>query len=341
MRKLLTGFASLLAATSLPLATAQAADHGDAPLVRLQSNLDINDVYLFQSPATPTNTVMIMTVSPVAGITGSLNFDDSANYEIVLDNNGDAKPDRVFSFKFGRANANQRFVLTSTDGRGRQSRRLAAGTVETDVAVNGGGTVRAGNFDDPFFFDLLSFRDGLNFCTPSAENFFTGLNTLAVVLEVPTSTLVSNTGTQIGIWGRTIDLKTTNPRPNVRVTRRVQIDRMGRPAINTVLVTSANKDKFNKGQPATDLARFGPDARTIITSLGNGANADSLVSFLFPDILTMDTASSAGFPNGRKLEDDVIDAELQLLTGNSGASDCVANDSTFRTTFPYLGLKNP
>ena len=59
--------------------------------------------------------------------------------------------------------------------------------------------------------------------------------------------------------------------------------------------------------------------------------------FSFPDILTFDTAKSDGFLNGRRLADDVIDAELGLVTEGAVTTDCVSgNDSAFRAGFPYL-----
>jgi hypothetical protein len=54
----------------------------------------------------------------------------------------------------------------------------------------------------------------------------------------------------------------------------------------------------------------------------------------------VDTSSSAGFPNGRRLADDVIDIELGLVTNGAVTSDCVANDSAFTNSFPYLAPKN-
>jgi hypothetical protein len=50
------------------------ADHGDAPGVRVNTRLDINDVYAFRSLADSSHTVLIMTVSPLAGITGATTF---------------------------------------------------------------------------------------------------------------------------------------------------------------------------------------------------------------------------------------------------------------------------
>jgi hypothetical protein len=58
----------------------------------------------------------------------------------------------------------------------------------------------------------------------------------------------------------------------------------------------------------------------------------------------------AGFPNGRRLGDDVIDATLQvaegvLLPGHDKGADGLgdgvnANDHPFRSTFPYVALPN-
>jgi len=54
----------------------------------------------------------------------------------------------------------------------------------------------------------------------------------------------------------------------------------------------------------------------------------------------VDTSSAAGFPNGRRLADDVIEIELGLVTNGAVTTDCVANDSTFSNSFPYLAPAN-
>mgnify|MGYP002626390588 CR=1 FL=1 len=79
--------------------------------------------------------------------------------------------------------------------------------------------------------------------------------------------------------------------------------------------------------------------RATITAL-SGGDADFaafLTDILLPDLLTVDTSNPAGFLNGRRLEDDVIDAELDLLTKGALTGDGVdANDVPFLTVFPYL-----
>ncbi len=56
---------------------------------------------------------------------------------------------------------------------------------------------------------------------------------------------------------------------------------------------------------------------------------------------TFDTLNRTGFLNGRRLDDDVIDAELNLLTDGKLTSDRVGNDSVFRVNVPYLGAPLP
>ena len=203
---------------------------------------------------------------------------------------------------------------------------LARGQTGTNISVNGGGMLRVGVFDDPFFFDLVAFRNGLAFCPGGVgTNFFAGLNVASIVLEVPSSSL----GTNIGVWART-------------TLGGQQIDRMGRPAINTVFEhTDAGKDAFNAGIPRNDQRDFHQDVHNTLIALGNTPDyAEAVTNVLLPDILTFNTSSSAGFLNGRRLSDDVIDTELSVISNGAITTDCVANDSNFSNSFPYLAPAN-
>ncbi len=303
---------------------ARAADHLEAPGVFADGRLDINDVYAFQSPANPDNVVLIMTVNPAAGVMSPTTFNPLGVYELNVDNDGDARADITFAVTFGRPLKNGRqSVLVRRNGR-----LIARGLTGRNVRVRaiGGGTFLADVFDDPFFFDLLGFRDDFTF---TGDDFFEGLNVSAFVLEIPRATLGND---RVGVWGRTL-------------VDGVQFDRMGRPAINTVLIATGFKDSFNDGDPVDDLADFGEMVSERITMLsGNATLADMLTMVLLPDILTIDTSNPAGFEvlNGRQLADDVIDVELTILTNEALTSDGVnANDNEFLNVFPYLAPPNP
>ena len=371
------GFAVGLAA--LPT---RAADHLDAPLVALDGRTDINDVYAFRSPANSANTVLIMTVNPAAGVftNSPTTFHPNASYEFLIDGNGDAKPDTKIEIEFGKVKNGKQEVELELEGPGGEAE--AEGKTGRDIQIDingednddrgednddegeendneGGGMLHAGLFDDPFFFDLAAFNAGGAFCPGgpgSGTNFFNGLNVSAIVVEVPSSLLGDNT---IGVWART-------------VMGGNQIDRMGRPAINTVFIppnpfeksTSSppdlamSEDAFNATKPKNDAMWTAEvvDTLLFLSSLDGSAytpaRAAEIAGVLLPDILTIDTSSPAGFVtgplNGRQLADDVIDLELFVVTGGFVAggtaaitTDCVANDSNFNPMFPYLASPNP
>ena len=349
----------------MPFCRARAADHRDGPIfINTQANgrRDINDVYVFKSPATPTNTVLAMSLSPFAGAVTPVTFDETVFVDLKVDNDGDAIEDMTFRVTFSPPDANgvQEVTLRglpavnfSNDG------ILAKGNTNEAIPVAGGGTFQAGYFDDPFFFVSTSiFTEFLNGTLPGGQfpnpgvNFFgPNVNTLAIVLEMPTASLLSAASNpKFGVWGR------------VEVNG-VQVDRMGRPAINTALIPPVprtdlsrgdRRNAFNAGIPSNDVRDFYADMMAVLTN-PNGpyqrteADANGLATFLLPDILTYDSSMPDGFPNGRHLRDGVIDVELNLLTNGRVTSMNVFDDNGTRITdgtmgtvaaFPYFGAPN-
>lgn len=360
--------ASALAAAALAAfvgggpGTSAAADHVDAPgLTPPGGNLqlDITDVYAFR--ARNGNTVLAMAVNgltapgkrPVfASGAPSVARTQAVTYWLRVDNDGDAVPDVRLGVSFSKPNANGVQTMTVT----RNGVRLVTGRTSLGkaIAMNRAGAVRAyaGLRDDPFFFDLdgfvniLSSEPGKSFlgCTAPRTDFFARRNVSAIVLELPARLLTRSGSSQIGVWG-------------VTTVGSKQVDRMGRPAINTVFIPQnpfeadkpSKKNAFNATQPKNDRARWRSevvDTLRVLHSLNDGAGDDTsddemkisgLADVLLPDILTFDTAKSDGFLNGRRLADDVIDAELGLITEGAATTDCVSrNDRAFRAAFPYL-----
>lgn len=339
-----------------------AADHVDAPgLTPPGGNfqLDLTDVYAWR--ARNGNTVLAMNVNgltapgkrPVfASGVPNVSRTKAATYWLRVDSNGDAVSDVDLGVSFSKPNAAGVQTMTVT----RNGKRLLAGKTSPGkaVTVNREGAVRAyaGLRDDPFFFDLdgfiniLSKEAGKSFlgCTGARTDFFAGKNVSSIVLELPAGMLTRSGSTMIGVWSAT----TVGSK---------QIDRMGRPAINTVFIPqnpfekteASGKNKFNATQPKNDKARWRAevvDSLQVLFSLNDGAGDDKsddakqisgLADVLLPDILTFDTAKSDGFLNGRRLADDVIDAELGLITEGAVKTDCVSkNDRAFRASFPYM-----
>jgi len=356
------GAATVILTVGVAPFLANAADHLDAPslgslaLGSLQGDRDINDVYAFDG-ANTSKTVLAMTVSPAAGLLGPLAFGSNVRYTLHVDNTGDNVADVDYVARFGGPGSGpgpkQTVALT------RNGSAVANGSTGNTVQVAGGGKLFAGLRSDPFFFDLLGFRGSLGLgpatntlCDSDPTDFFAGLNTLAIVLEVPDSAL----GRHIGVWATTEQWVS-----NHWVAR----DQMGRPAINTVFNhTAADKEEFNVTPPSqqatVDGGKFRTNVRDTLLSLsaldGEGpyttGEASALASVLIPDVLTYDTSTHAVGPlNGRRLTDDVIDVELNITTGGdplglfperdaSGGvpSDCVGRHTDYQASWPYLGV---
>lgn len=333
-----------------------AADHLDAPTVKKDGRIDINDVYVFQGQ-NASNTVLAMTVNPAAGILSPTTFRQGATYEFMVDTSGDAIEDFRYVIKFEgvRRGGAQKYAVYR-QAHGDRDTLVKGAWTGTNNPLAGGGKAFAGLVDDPFFFDLARFQKfkatllagggladlgGLVDCNrtnPGPTDFFLGLNGTAIVLEVPDAALGGGT---VKIWART--------RINENGTR-TQVERMGLPTINTVFNhMDATKDAYNRAQPRNDVADYSDDVSgvvALITGLAGtapdpDAYGDAIAGVLLPDVITYNTAQPANFAtlNGRALSDDVIDVALSVVA-NTSLSDCVANDSTFRASFPYVGLPN-
>lgn len=341
------GLLAVAAIATLAAIPALSADHLDAPAVKKDGRIDINDVYVFHPGASQklNRTVLAMTVNPAAGVISGKTFRQGARYEVLVDTNGDARPDITIRTQFSALeNGEQDYTVRRI--KGDDSKVIARGETG-EVESNDGVKAFAGLRDDPFFFDLASFNDGATFCQAGDKDFFLGLNTSAIVVEVPTGMIGSG---PVGVWGRT-------------VVGGDQIERMGRPAILTVFIppnpfeagSTADgnlEDQFNRTTPNRDQARWRSEvvnSLTLLHSLNDATDPNvgddagkvqGLADILLPDILTVDLSMTTGFLNGRNPADDVIDAELGLITEGAITTDCINNDSTFLAGFPYLGVPN-
>ena len=160
-----------------------------------------------------------------------------------------------------------------------------------------------------------------------------------------------------------------------------RVDRMGMPAVSTALII--DKNAYNDADPSDDvtLGQTLPmfvesdiagalgtlhealrddlaGANLTRCSTGEGASIDilpcatqevaagvSVLSLIVPDTLTVDVTAPAGFPNGRRLADPVMDVTLSIILLDLGVHPATAlvgvlnpaeNDVPFLAEFPYL-----
>ena len=238
----------------------------------------------------------------------------------------------------------------------------------------------AGQAEDPFFldlrvFDLLYGGD----LSEAGDDTLAGFNVQSVALQVPQKWVAKKQNAKknpvIGVW-------TTTSKKRANGKGYTQVSRLGNPLVNEVVIPLKLKDAFNGLKPTGDAAALkyvtNPELPKLIEAV-YGIKApktprNDLVSVFLTGVkglnmpkgkikpseqlrLNMSTPVTAdpnrlgviggdtqGFPNGRRLGDDVIDIALQVVEGelvgsaNDLGDGVNTNDVAFDNTFPYLAL---
>ncbi len=387
----------------------RASSHREAPLIAEDPSADLTDLYAFRSPDKPDTVTIVANVLPGEDPAAGPNyytFSPTARYNLKIDTNGDVKPDVVYRFQFQTktgpfflGDTAQPFTVTKVQG-GRTT-VVARGTtppanigprstpgyhtlVEKSIAgLAGGGLAFAGQRDDPFFadigaiFDLVAIRKGTG-SSGGGKDFFAGYAVHSYAVQVPIASLGAKDAT-IGVWA-SVDRRSTTVRGAVTRNRGhwVQVDRLGNPLVNEVIIPTGMKDLWNSYQPWSE-SRFrqyyeNPILAAVINKLYKlGApehGRDDLVAVLLTgvpklnytgpklaDLLRLNLSvpvtkspsrlgvlggDNQGWPNGRRLGDDVIDIAEQAVGGflkgtKLPLGDGVdADDQRLLPSFPYL-----
>jgi hypothetical protein len=368
--KFALGAAGAFAALLLAGMPAIAADHRDSPVVDDDPAADINDVYMFRNPNEKKNLVLVLSTYPLEDprFATSYQYDPDVIFQIGFDLTGKGTFQRVLTAQFSPltngAGSSQTVTITMPSGRkitGPVTQpTIQAGKPEPTSTFSDGVALFAGPRDDPFFFDLIGFNrvvaeikatsvnGGPGKADPSLfthVDSFAGFNVQALVIQAPITDFVGKTQ-KFGISAfsyRKVGPKVRSDARTITFEGTVyeSVDRMGNPAVNTAFITPALKDGFNTALPKNDAANY---ASTVLASLKlfgtNKANTAILASVVFPDTLKIDLSKPDGFPNGRRLQDFVIDTELQLAfnqpLGGSFGDGVKGNDVPYLTHFPFV-----
>lgn len=281
------------------------------------------------------------------------------------------------------------------------SAALDALTQQTVFTATTGEKVFAGSREDSFFadapgiFDLLDPRilgpDGHG-QTGNGVDGFKGYNVLTYAIQIPLANLPAAipytdafTGAShgLGIYAsvsrQRITLRNTSA-DNTNSGPWIQINRLGNPLFNEVLVAIQDKDNYNRDVPTNDAARYAkyaatPEVALLINTVFGTALATSgrtdLVAVFIPDVLRIDTTTGpvpligeggnrlsglggdttngkwSGWPNGRRLGDDVVDIALTAVASGPAFTSIFllgdninANDQTYNFVFPYAATPN-
>jgi hypothetical protein len=330
------------------------------------------------------------------------------------------------TYRVTMVRGNRKFELRNSDGSpffavpgnaGPRTMDYEALFDQATYSLDNGISLFAGTTDDAFWIDLGAAFDTANFRTlgsgvpgvlldsedAAQKNFasdtVSGYAVNSIAIEVPIE-MLTRTGelepadspdATIGVWGTTSRQRLTirrSPKGLNTVGPWRQVQRMGNPLINELIIGIGSKDRFSMDQPKKDsqFADFflNPPIATIVESLYSvlvpGAldvppapRTDLLPLVSYPgtkpgpvaDLLRLNTGvpatplasasrlgviagDGAGFPNGRRVFDDVVDITLRVGVGgvlipdfnkfpNNRLGDGVnVNDAPYRTSFPYL-----
>ncbi|WEO98342.1 DUF4331 domain-containing protein [Streptomyces sp. FXJ1.172] len=413
------GLAAAGVATLAPGA-AFASSHREAPLISGTPQYDNTDLYAFVSPDKPDTTTIVANWIPFEEPAGGPNFytfADDAQYDIHVDNNGDAHDDLIFRYTFKTHTKNRNTFLYNTGAvkslddpnlnitqtydlellRLKHDRVVYRTKLADDVPAApsnvgkasmpdyaklrsqavyktaGGGTTFAGQADDPFFADLRVFDllYGGNL-SEVGNDTLKGYNVNTIALQVPTALIRESAGQPVvGVWS-------TTQRRNAQGYY-TQVSRLGNPLVNEVVNPQKDKDRFNASQPAYD-GQFlknvtNPELPKLIEQIYKikapseprndlvdvflkgvkGLNQPpnvrpsemlrlntSIKPSMHPKRLGVLDGDNAGFPNGRRLTDDVVDEALQVMEGslvgmkNNLGDGVDKNDQNFEKYFPYV-----
>ena len=194
----------------------------------------------------------------------------------------------------------------------------------------------------------------------------------------------------IGVWSTAsrFATRTLTPGAQSHTGALVQVSRLGNPLVNEAVIDLARKDVFNAIEPTSDAAALDrvtdPEVPKLLKLIFNvdspPAPRNDLVTIFLtgipglnqpasvraaemlrlnmaippsanPSVMGVLGGDAAGFPNGRRVGDDVLDIVLQAAAGatpltpafsrspNNQLGDGVnRNDVPYLTTFPYLGV---
>jgi len=295
---------------------------------------------------------------------------------------------------------------------------LAAQGIYGLQGTDGSSNIRAfaGTVADPFFIDLGATFDSLNYRAGtgvetltaaqdaddqlnSAPNSMAGFNVNTIAIEIPIALLTSDGKTHaatdpkgtLGAWATTSRSEVTirqYPYPADGYGRLAQINRLGNPLINELVIGTGSKDYWSASEPFNDSQFASFDLDPLIARVFNAVYGFKiptpprtdllpLVTYAPPiapkgtragpieDMIRLNTGvpptpmaqrkrlgliagDPAGYPNGRRLTDDVVDITERVAIGgvlvsgfdvapNNLLGDGVnAPDVPPQETFPYV-----
>jgi hypothetical protein len=340
------------------------ATHREAPEISGDAVADSCDLYAFVSPGAPQTVTVIANFAPGAAFP---EFAGDVLYEIHFDVNGDARPDLTYQFRFRTALRDAGNFLYNTgpiaalDDENWNRRQFYS---VTRVDAYGKSAVLAQSVPcPPCHVGTLTIADYPRLAADAVSGLATGervfagqraavsevqnRNVLSIAIQVPHDSVRREEGV-LGVW-------TSSSRRRVSVSDRdgvvvvgpfAQVSRLGNPLVREVFIPVGQRELWNSLPPSDDKRfavfierpphAFGDSPRADLVAMlltGSGANYTGEVQ---ADMVRLNPAFPAGFPNGRALTDDVTAVMMRAVAGAPDAAPPMAAAGLL-DSFPYLG----
>ena len=213
------GAAALALAGAIPAAlflvpgqSSPAADHLDPP-TRTDAEMgssnpdvpaDTADVFAWH---TPTSIILALTFAGPREANAAGIYDRDVLYTINVSTSAPrATPEYQIQVRFGedttKPGTQNGVQFSGIPGVAPGTTETIEGSVERDLTKDG-VTARAGLFQDPFFFDLLGFRETRSMQTLRFNNqrdFFLNKNDTGFIIEIPRSRFDTGGNNPIDVW---------------------------------------------------------------------------------------------------------------------------------------------
>src|SRR5207253_438944 len=292
---------------------AQASSHREAPLISEDPSADNTDTYAFRSPDKPDTVTIISNYIPGEDPAAGPNwytFSPTARYVIYADKNGDGKPDITWRFRFKNQapvaflqNTQQTYTVTRSDGKSSRVVGIWSASERPKITVRDGHAaakwVQVSRLGNPLINELLiptQLKDKWNASTPDKDKQFEQYYSSPVLAH-----LLNQLYPQFGPFQET-----------------------NRTDLVSVLLTGLKEPNLNfTGNTLADEIRLNL-AIAPTAPVGQGNRLGVLGGDL------------AGWPNGRRLEDDVIDIAERAVGGALIGHSLPLGDGVNANDVPYM-----
>ena len=278
--------AALGAAVTLGPGDGTASSHREAPLIADDPSADLTDVYAFRSPDKPDTVTILANVIPGEDPAAGPNwytFSPTARYNLKIDTNGDVQPDVIYRFQFKRktgpfflGDTAQPYTVTriakgkttvvargttppnnigprsTPNYRGWSRSRSSRSTAAPRRRSPASGTIRSSATSARSSTSSPSARAPATWAAARTSSPATASTRSRV--QVPIAGLAAKNGT-IGVWASVDRRKVTTRGAATRDSGGwVQVNRLGNPLVNEVIIPTGLKDRWNAQQPWNESA---------------------------------------------------------------------------------------